>query len=110
MNLADAPDSSAQLPKIMDIRGAFNISSSQDISSICSHFQPLSGQSNVIKGSYTCNSKLGNSTSSSSSSSSGTSSSSGSSSSSSPSSAAYAVQISGATGLLGVVAAIFGLL
>lgn len=98
----------ASLPKLSDVRGAFNLQSTENIESACSHFEPLSGQNNVIKGEYTCkgeeDSPGGTGTLPA-----GTNSGSGSGSSSS-SSAAHPILIPGATGLLGVVAAIFGLL
>jgi hypothetical protein len=99
---------SVELAQISDVRGAFNVQSSKDISSDCSHFKSLSGSNNVIKGTYTCVSGASN-PSSSGTGSSGSSTSSGSSSSTS-SSAADVLYISGATGLMGVVAAIFGML
>lgn len=100
---------SVSLPDISDIRGAFNLQSSNDISSSCDHFEPLSGSNNVIKGTYTCSGGEshpgGTGTLSP-----GTNTGGGSSSSASASSSANVVYISGATGLMGVVAAIFGML
>jgi len=100
---------SVTLPKLADVRGAFNLQSSGDISSACSTFQPLSGPNNVIKGTYTCagteSHPGGTGTLSP-----GTNTGNGGKSSSTASSSANAVYISGATGLMGVVAAIFGLL
>jgi len=105
---------SVELPELKDIRGAFNIQSSEDITDVCNHFQPLSGQNNVIKGTYSCSG--GESTPGGSgtlpagtnSGNGGSSTSSGSSASSS--SASSALKITGATGLMGVVAAMFGML
>lgn len=93
---------SVDLPELKDVRGAFNLQSTQDINSVCSHFKPLSGQNNVIKGTFTCSTTktpggVGTSTSSGS----GGTTSSG---------AANPMLIPGATGVLGVLAAIFGLL
>lgn len=42
-----------ELPSLGDVRGAFNIQSSGDISKACSNFQSLKSSS-VIKGSYQC--------------------------------------------------------
>ncbi|KAK3642436.1 cell wall protein Ecm33 [Elasticomyces elasticus] len=101
---------SVELPEISDIRGAFNLQSAADISSSCDHFQPLSGSNNVIKGTYTCSggeaAPGGTGTLSPGTNTGG----SGSSSSASASSSANVVYISGATGLMGVIAAIFGVL
>ncbi|KAF2766407.1 hypothetical protein EJ03DRAFT_330139 [Teratosphaeria nubilosa] len=101
--------STVELPQLSDVKGAFNLQSSEDISDACNHFKPLSGNNNVIKGTYTCAGKEstpgGTGTLSS-----GTNSGSGSGSSSTASSAANAMYISGATGVMGVIAAIFGML
>lgn len=101
------PFKNVSLPDLADVRGAFTLKSSQDIDDACSHFQSLSGQSNVIKGTFTCQ---GESHDEGTGSNSSTSTSSGSSGSQSSSSAAIPMLIPGATGVLGVVAAIFGLL
>jgi hypothetical protein len=94
------------LPQLSDVRGAFNLQSSADINSACSHFSSLSGSNNVIKGTYTCKGEESNpggtGTLPSGTNSGG--------SSSSSSSAATAIYISGATGFMGVIAAIFGML
>lgn len=83
-----------------------NLQSSENIDSVCSHFQPLSQNSGVIRGKFSCagerahpgrEGSLPD----------GTSSGSGSSSSSSAASYRY---ISGATGVMGVIAAMFGML
>jgi len=88
------------------VSGAFNLQSSADISSSCSHFKTLSGSNQVIRGKFTCEGEkqkpggVGSSTSS------------GSSSTSSQSGIAagtYA-QSASITGVLGVIAAIFGML
>ncbi|EMC97309.1 hypothetical protein BAUCODRAFT_33033 [Baudoinia panamericana UAMH 10762] len=99
------------LPAISDVRGAFNLTSTGDVSAACSTFRGLSGMNNVIKGTYTCNSGASRSGSGSSSASGSATASSGSSSSSAThSSPANVIYISGATGVMGVVAAIFGML
>lgn len=90
------------LPKLADVRGAFNLQSTQNIDSICSNFQSKAGSNNVIKGTFTCRSTstpggVGSLPA-------------GTSSGTSQSSAAQPMLIPGATGLLGVVAALFGLL
>ncbi|EKG21451.1 hypothetical protein MPH_01249 [Macrophomina phaseolina MS6] len=46
--------SSVDLEDLDDVRGAFNLQSSENIDSTCSHFKSLSGNSNVIKGKYQC--------------------------------------------------------
>ena len=101
---------SVSLPAIMDIRGAFNLQSSADISSSCDTFQPLSGSNNVIKGTYTCSGEESHPGGTGTLSPGTNSGNGGSASSSSSASAANNVYISGATGLMGVVAAIFGML
>lgn len=105
--------SDVELPKLMDVRGAFNMQSSKDISDACGHFEPLSGPNNVIKGTYTCSGrqqKPGGTGTLPSGTNSGNGDGTSSGSSASGSSAATALKISGATGLMGVVAAIFGML
>jgi len=94
------------LPALGDVKGAFNLQSSSDITNACNHFQPLSGQNNVIKGTYTC--KGDAATPGGVGSVQGGTNSGGSNSTSK--SGANTVYISGATGILGVVAAIFGML
>lgn len=98
-----------KLPALTDVRGAFNLQSSGDISDACNTFEPLSGSNNVIKGTYTCHGGESN-PGGTGTLSPGTNSGSGSSSSSTASSSANGIYISGATGVMGVVAAIFGLL
>lgn len=90
------------LPALSDVRGAFNMRSSGNLDSVCSYFNGLSGQNNVIKGKYYCKGQTtpnsaGSPTTSSS-------------STSSTSSAASPMLIPSLTGVLGVVAALFGLL
>ncbi|CAK4033360.1 Cell wall ECM33 [Lecanosticta acicola] len=93
------------LPKLSDVRGAFNLQSTKNIDSACTHFSSLSGSNNAIKGVFTCKGSLtnpgGTGTLPSGTNSGGSSTSSG---------AATPVLIPGVTGFLGVVAAIFGLL
>lgn len=99
---------SVTLPALQNVAGAFNLQSTGDISSACNTFKPLSGPNNVIKGAYTCSGGEshpgGTGTLPG-----GTNSGSGSSSSASASSAAHPMFIPAATGVLGVVAAIFGM-
>ncbi|KAK3722728.1 cell wall protein Ecm33 [Vermiconidia calcicola] len=96
-----------QLPQLDDVRGAFNLQSEQNIDDACEEFRPLAGgRGSVIKGPFTCEGKLRNPGGVGSSGGSRT----GSGGSSSSSGAANAVYISGATGVMGVVAAIFGML
>ena len=91
------------LPKLNDVRGAFNLQSTKDISSACDKFNPLKNQG-IIKGPYYCHGQLAKVGGT------GTRTGSGSGSSASSSGAANPMLIPGATGLLGVVAAIFGVL
>lgn len=98
---------SVSLPALSDVEGAFNLQSTANIDSVCSTFKPLSGSNNVIKGKYTCAGQLshpgGQGT---------TPTSSGSSSTSSQSGAAsgFYAQSASITGVMGVIAAIFGML
>lgn len=95
------------LPGLQDVRGAFNLQSSEDIDDACSHFQGMAGQGNTIKGTFTCKGSeakpggVGTPT---------TGPNDGGSGSTTSSSAANPMYISGATGVMGVIAAIFGLL
>lgn len=89
-----------ELPELADVRGAFNLQSTSNIS--CDTFEELRSN-RVIKGKYTCVPDSANPEGLD-----GTSTTSDGSSSSS--SAAHPMIIPGATGVLGVVAAIFGLL
>merc|ERR1712070_962167 len=97
------------LPELSDVRGAFNLQSSRDISEACDKFDGMHDRSGVIKGEYTCKgadpNPQGTGTLPDGTSDGGTSSSS--SSSSSSDSGASTIYISGATGVMGVVAAIF---
>lgn len=107
--------SEVKLPALDDVRGAFNLQSSAPLEA-CDTFKGMSGQNDVIKGKFTCSGGEEDPSDSSSlpagtsNTDAGGSSGSGSGSDSNPSSAATAVQITGATGLLGVVAALFGML
>jgi hypothetical protein len=100
--IADKPR--VALPAIADVRGAFTILSSKDIDSSCANFDGIHGEDQIIKGEYTCQGDTETTTSGND----GTSTSSGSSRSSSG--AANPMLIPGTTGLLGVFAAMFGLL
>jgi len=103
--------SNVTLPALGDVKGAFNLNSQGDVQSDCQHFKSLSGNSNVIKGKYTCNFVA--------SSASGTQSGSvmvasgatgsASSTSTSKSSASGMYVPSAATGFMGVLAVLFGL-
>lgn len=98
--------SNVQLPALDDVRGAFNLQSTQDIGRACDHFSSIAGENAAIKGTYTCSGKEA-SPGGAGTLPDGTNSGSGSNSSSS---AAHAMVIPGVTSLLGVVAAVFGLL
>lgn len=99
------------LPALGDVKGAFNLNSQGDVSSDCQHFKSLSGSNNVIKGKYTCNFV----TSSASGTQSGSvmvasgASGSASSTSTSKSSASGMYVPSAATGFMGVLAVLLGL-
>ncbi|KAL1629686.1 cell wall protein Ecm33 [Neofusicoccum ribis] len=97
--------SSVDLPDLEDVRGAFNLQSSEDISSSCTHFKSLSGGSNVIKGKYQCAGKQANPGGADS-----TPTSTGSGSSSSSTGAAGRLDVTNAAGLgaAGVLAAMLG--
>lgn len=43
-----------ELPSLKDNRGAFNIKSSEDITSQCAPFESIHGPNKVIKGQYSC--------------------------------------------------------
>jgi hypothetical protein len=99
--------SSVTLPVINDCRGAFNVQSSKDISSDCNTFQGEAGPNQPIKGTYQCagsqtNPGDANTTPS------GTGASSG---ASKTGAASHLDMPSGAmTGVLGVLAAMLGML
>lgn len=99
---------SVELPKLADVRGAFNLQSSGDLNNTCSNFKSLAGSNNVIKGTFTCSGAVEDPSSDPSSASATTS---GTSSSSTAKSAAagFAAPVA-VTGLMGVLAAVFGLL
>ena len=106
---------SVTIPELNVVRGAFNLQSSEDLGNTCERFSSLN---QVIRGEFSCKGReenpqgqgsLADGTSDSGSGGSSTSSS-DSSDSTSSGSAASTVYISGATGFMGVVAAIFGLL
>lgn len=94
------------MPQLDNVKGAFNIQSTKTITNSCSAFGKLKNQG-IIRGKYICAGKLSHVGGVSNPQASQSSSSGGSSSSSS---AANPIYISGATGVMGVVAAIFGML
>jgi len=100
---------SLALPVISDVKGTFNLTSSGNINTTCSHFQKLSGKNNVIKGTYTCK---GNTASANTSGSSATDGSTGNASGSGKTNAASTMALPGVatTALLGLVAIMFGML
>lgn len=101
---------SVTLPSISDIRGAFNLQSSGDITSDCSTFSALHSSNGVIKGKFTCAGEQSK-PSGQGSSVTGTATGSSSSSTSTSKSGAAAFAAPGAiSGLMGVVAVFFGLL
>lgn len=85
-----------------------NLQSTEQINAICNHFKPLASSNNVIKGPYTCAGERANPKGQGTLQD-GTSSGSGGGSSNSPNAASHRY-ISGATGVMGVIAAIFGML
>lgn len=98
-----ANNTSVELPKLDDVRGAFTIVSSKSINETCSTFDSLQGENNVIKGDYVCQGETETSTSDQD----------GTSTGNKPkksSGAANPMLIPGATGVLGLFAAMFGLL
>ena len=95
------------LPKINDVRGAFNLQSTEDITKACTHFRPLSVANSVIKGPFTCLGETSNPGGT------GTlkpGTVAGAGGGDSTTGAASSVYVSGATVLMGVAAAIFGML
>ena len=104
---------SADFPALKDVKGAFNLQSNQNLDDACSAFQKYKDDS-VIKGVFTCRGEESDPEGTGSDAPEGTSSgSSGGSKSGSKggdSSAAGALKITGATGILGAVALLFGLL
>jgi len=102
----------ADFPALKDVKGAFNLQSEQNLDDVCPQFQTYKDDS-VIKGVFTCAGET-NPEGTGSDKPEGTSSGSGGKSSGSKSggdtSAAGALKITGATGILGAVAILFGLL
>ncbi|KJX96450.1 gpi-anchored cell wall organization protein ecm33 [Zymoseptoria brevis] len=99
----DGAFTAVELPKLDDVRGAFTIVSSKSINETCSTFDGLQGENNVIKGDYLCQGETETSTSDQD----------GTSTGNKPkksSGAANPMLIPGATGVLGLFAAMFGLL
>jgi len=92
------------LPALKQVSGAFNLSSTADISSSCKTFKAIAGPNSVIRGKFVCPTTAPTSTSGNGGS--GT----GSGSSSTPSGAANGMLVPSATGILGLVAVMFGLL
>lgn len=104
-NVANASHS-ATLPKLATLRGAFTAISTADISNICNSFKDKVGQNSIIQGVFTCKGTVADASNGAASTASP-----GSASSPSPSTGAAApMHVATTTGLLGVVAAIFGLL
>jgi hypothetical protein len=101
--------SSLELPVIGDVRGTFNLTSSGNINSTCARFAKIAGKNSAIKGKYTCTPNDGAAAYNASID--GTSGSSGS-SNGTKIGAASTVMLPGAamTGLLGLVAVMFGML
>ncbi|KAJ9642449.1 cell wall protein Ecm33 [Coniosporium tulheliwenetii] len=94
-----------ELPELNNVRGAFNLQSTEDIQEDCDAFRRISGPTNIIKGKFQCAGRQTNPGGA------GTTPTSGS-SGSSASGAAGHLDISSSTvmGVSGVLAAIFGLL
>lgn len=46
--------SEAALPALEDVRGAFNMQSSEDIEELCAGYEDMAGRNDVIKGEFTC--------------------------------------------------------
>lgn len=101
-----ADQSSVALPAIKDVKGAFRVISDKDISQSCSRFDDKAGSNKAIKGEYECN---GNDQGASTTKNGDGSSTSGGSSTSSKG-VASGLYVPATTGLMGVLAAIFGLL
>lgn len=106
---------SADFPKLKDVRGAFNLQSNQNLDDVCPAFEEYESDS-VIKGEFTCRGEEedpeGQGSKEPGSSPSGNGGGSGGSGSNGgdSDSAAASLKITGATGILGVVAVLFGLL
>jgi len=99
------------LPGLSDVRGAFNMQSSEDITDACTHFKSLAGTNNVIKGKFVCAGEQAKPSGQGSTPTSTGGSSSTSSGSAKSSGAASGLYVPGAaTGFMGVVAVMFGLL
>jgi len=107
--LAVGTFNSLELPVIGDVRGTFNLTSSGNINSTCARFAKIAGKNSAIKGKYTCTPNDGAAAYNASID--GTSGSSGS-SNGTKIGAASTVMLPGAamTGLLGLVAVMFGML
>ncbi|WPH01086.1 Hypothetical protein R9X50_00392100 [Acrodontium crateriforme] len=97
-----------ELPAITEVQGAFNLQSTGDISKACDHFQSIAGSSSVIRGTFTCHyndASAGGIGSGSTGVQNG-----GDGSSTTSSAAAVPMLIPGATGVLGVLLAMLGML
>ncbi|KAF2086140.1 GPI-anchored cell wall organization protein Ecm33 [Saccharata proteae CBS 121410] len=96
--------SGVSMPNLTDVRGGFNIQSSEDIDDTCSEFSDMHGSGKVIKGEYQCagsqNNPGGADTTP-------TGTSSG--SSSTKTGAAGRMEVSAGVGLMGVLAAMLGM-
>jgi len=42
------------MPALSDVKGAFNIQTSGDVTDDCTHFNSIKGRNNVIKGPFAC--------------------------------------------------------
>lgn len=97
---------SVALPALKDVKGAFTVKSNEDLTKSCANFQDKAGSNNAIKGTYTCdgNQEVTSTTSN------GSTGTSGDSSTSSTGAASGYYVPAATTGLMGIIAAIFGLL
>ena len=91
---------SVSLPKLNLVKGAFNLQSSKSLGNTCDKFSAVAGPNEDIRGTFTCKGKVQNVPGSSSASSSGND----------DSNAAGSLLIPYATGIIGVIATIFGML
>ena len=100
-------NTSLKIPELNEVRGAMNLQSSEDIQDVCDNFSSMASSNGVIRGKFTCKSNNGDPKTLSEGGGSGSSTGSGSDTSGNAASTRY---ISGATGVMGVIAAIFGML
>ena len=94
---------SVKLPVLKDVRGAMNLQSKKDIQDVCDKFKSMAGSNKVIKGRYRCSSKKSNPGGLNSKTSSGDG-------STESGNSAAGFYISGPLGVMGVLAALFGML